>query len=131
MPTDTLQDSYQAAVTLDAEKIESALRESLGDEIMSSLLEDLPDAKPSPQDVWSDDPAGNDDTEMSVAKRNRLITAYRAYRLARLTDRPGIARNWFVAANPHLGEDSPVAALITGASPSAVLLAAERFDPRE
>lgn len=131
MPTDTPNDSYLAAVNLDARTLESTLRESLGSEIVAALLDGLPDDKPStPDPVWGGDladPTTISEGEMSIGKRTRLINAYRTYRLARFGDRSEVARNWFVAANPNLSERSPLDALVSEGNLAPVLLSAERL----
>ncbi|MFZ2503145.1 MAG: hypothetical protein WAW88_10780 [Nocardioides sp.] len=58
--------------------------------------------------------------------RARLLDAHRAWTMLVTHYNEYTARNWFIAANPRLGEDAPVERLRAGDS-KAVLKAAQAF----
>lgn len=56
----------------------------------------------------------------------RLLAAHRIWNDISNSESDGVARSWFIGANPRLGEDSPAAALRDGRE-KAVLAAARAF----
>lgn len=58
--------------------------------------------------------------------QKRLMVAHRAWMLISMSDGDFVARNWFIGANPRLGERSPAEALREGHL-AKVMEAAEAF----
>lgn len=56
----------------------------------------------------------------------RLLVAHRVWTDISNAESDGVARSWFIGANPRLGEESPIFALREG-SEKAVLAAAKAF----
>lgn len=67
-----------------------------------------------------------DGAEPRDGARRRLLAAHRCWMLISSAENDYVARNWFIGANPHLGERSPIEVLRDG-DDNAVLTAATAF----
>lgn len=64
--------------------------------------------------------------EPSPSAKRRLLAAHRAWTAISSAENDYVARNWFIGANPRLGERSPLEVLREG-DDAAVLAAAAAF----
>lgn len=67
-----------------------------------------------------------DGPEPRPASKSRLLAAHRSWTMVSVSAGEHVARNWFIGANPRLGEQAPILALREGKE-AEVLAAAQAF----
>lgn len=116
MPVDT----FTETITQDLHETIRQLNSDLGPTLVAYLSASK-DQKASLRWAKADGPLPrNADT------RNRILAAHRAWGMLVTHHNEYTARNWFIAANPRLAEDSPVDRLREG-DVKSVLYAVEAF----
>lgn len=117
--TGTHIDAHTQTIRLDVHELTRQLVSHLGPTLVATLA-NVSDRKLPHKWAKADGP------EPRQESYARLLAAHRAWTVLSNAESDGIARSWFIGANPRLGERSPAVALREG-DESAVLAAAKAF----
>lgn len=101
----TIGTAHAETARMDFREIVRRLNASLGASMVSALA-GAKDPKASYR--WQKEEGG---TVPSDASQARILLAHRAWRMVADVDGEQVARQWFLGANPWLGEISPVEAI--------------------
>ena len=116
---DTIVSAHALTTRQDIHETARQLVSNLGPTLVA-LLSGSKDAKLPHR--WSQ----ADGPEPRPEARKRLMAAHRAWVIVSIPESDYVARNWFIGANPRLGERSPAEALREG-DIREVLAAADAF----
>ena len=112
-------DAYLDTTRLSTHELVRQLVRHLGPTLVAALA-DVRDRKLPHKWAHSDGPVPRPES------LRRLQAAHRAWTAISTADSESVARNWFIGANPRLGEESPIMSLRQG-DVAAVLAAAKAF----
>ena len=119
-PSDVdIETTYLGATRLDVHELVRQLVRDLGPTLVATSA-NVRDTKLPHKWSKADGPTPRDEAYA------RLVAAHRAWTLLRQTEHFGVARNWFIGANPRLNERAPALCLREGAI-AEVLAAANAF----
>lgn len=119
MTPTTALDAYERTTRQDIHETSRQLVSRLGPTLVAFLAGSKDSKLPH---RW----ARADGPEPRAEAARRLMAAHRAWLEVSLSESDSVARNWFLGANPRLGERSPSEALRDG-SLAEVLAAARAF----
>lgn len=117
--SDTLVEQHVKTTRLDSHELVRRLNNHLGATLVA-LIADVRDRKLPYK--WAD----ANGPEPRLNSYERLVAAHRAWSAISDADSDYVARNWFIGANPRLGELSPAMCLRRGQF-AEVLAAATAF----
>lgn len=119
MPTDIAISTHAETTRLEIHELVGRMNMHLGASVVATLA-GVNDSKLPYRWAKIDGPTPNN------GALSRLTAAHRVWIMVADAESDHVARNWFVGANPYLGEQAPVLALREGREVE-VLKAAEAF----
>lgn len=119
MPIDTSIETHETAARLDIHELVRQLNSHLGPTLVATLA-NVRDSKLPHKWAKAGGPVPRDEHSQ------RLQAAHRIWSMISTTESESVARQWFIGANPRLGEEAPVMVLREG-DVKAVINAAKAF----